>query len=410
MDDSDELAPLSKGELGPALPSEQNDVLEGLLRKGETKVTLSAQLSFGTGLSSSGKGDGDGNGAPETLRIGTQLSFKENGQLWKQQYLPQPQPTVETELHGVFEEPLLVTYGANRLLGRQNVEKSDLEDPIASRLSEVTELYDMEEILSSLDYAWRKRKESKKSDEYRHLTRLLEALAKILPENVTPTNFNIFPPDVLETLREPSGVHIDTFSGRVPFSALSLGYQTTLAWTTDLAWRMLKRYPKSSNPLAEPAIVLLDEIDLHLHPLWQLRILTDLSEIFGGTQFVATAHSPLIVQVAETANLLLLRKRDSDVEIVNDPEIIRSWRVDQILMSELFGVPRGRNKTTEELFSRRDELVDKPSLSAAQKAELANLRAKISQLPTAQHPDDQKAMDFVRQAAALIKKHKTDGR
>ena len=165
VDDSDELAPLSKGELGPALPSEQNDVLEGLLRKGETKVTLSAQLSFGTGLSSSGKGDGDGNGAPETLRIGTQLSFKENGQLWKQQYLPQPQPTVETELHGVFEEPLLVTYGANRLLGRQNVEKSDLEDPIASRLSEVTELYDMEEILSSLDYAWRKRKESKKSDE-----------------------------------------------------------------------------------------------------------------------------------------------------------------------------------------------------------------------------------------------------
>ncbi len=193
-------------------------------------------------------------------------------------------------------------------------------------------------------------------------------------------------------------------------SALSLGYQTTLAWAADLAWRLLKRYPGSPDPLAEPAVVLIDEIDLHLHPLWQLRIIDDLSATFPGTQFVATSHSPLLVQVAETANLVLLRKRETDVEIVNDPEVIRSWRVDQILTSELFNVPRARDKQTERLFRRRDELVDKPSRTAAEEAELRKLRAQISKLPTAQDPDDQKAMDFIREAAALLKKHKVAGR
>ena len=60
-------------------------------------------------------------------------------------------------------------------------------------------------------------------------------------------------------------------------SALSLGYRTTAGWVVDLAWRFINRYPESPNPLAEPAVVLIDEIDLHLHPRWQLRIMKDLS-------------------------------------------------------------------------------------------------------------------------------------
>jgi predicted ATP-binding protein involved in virulence len=150
--------------------------------------------------------------------------------------------------------------------------------------------------------------------------------------------------------------------------------------------------------------VLIDEIDLHLHPRWQLRIIDDLSAIFTSTQFVATAHSPLMVQVAETANLALLRSRESDVQIVNDPEVVRSWRVDQILTSELFDLPRTRNEKTERLFARSDELVDKASRTRSEEAELKRLRVEIAKLPTAQDPNDQKAMDFIREAAALLKK------
>lgn len=65
-----------------------------------------------------------------------------------------------------------------------------------------------------------------------------------------------------------------------------------------------------------------------------------------------------------------------------------------------------RDKQVEDLFGRRSELVDKPSRSAAEESELEGLRIQISELPTAQDPEDQKAMDFIREAAALLRKHK----
>lgn len=399
---SGEPAPLTKGRLGPALEAEENDVFESLLRKGHhTKLSLGAKLSFGGTLSSMDEDSTSATRATKAISLHVQVVFTSRR---LSDVKSRRRPRIETMLDGEFHEPMVVAYGANRLLGKQNLATGELNDPVDSyRLYGLTELYDIEEILTNLDYA--SSKVGDKSREHKELKRLLEVLANMLPEEFKPDDVKIFPPDVLDS-GQPSGVQIKTSFGQVPLSALSLGYQTTLAWTTDLAWRLLQRYSGSENPLAEPAVVLIDEIDLHLHPLWQLRIIDDLSAIFSGTQFVATAHSPLMVQVAETANFVLLRKRQTDVEIVNDPEDVRSWRVDQILASELFEIPRARDRQTERLFERRDKLVDKPSLTAADEAELTSLRARISDLPTAQNPDDQKAMDFIRQAAALLKKKK----
>ena len=399
-DDSDEPQPLVKGKLGCALDIEENDILEGLLRLGpNAELTLSVKLSFRKVLRSYRENAESRATRGKTIGTRVQLLFTDKGRLRKQKYLRRSK--IET-LGGEFSEPLVVTYGANRLLGKQNLSKGELDDPIASRLSELTELYDMEEILGNLDYA--SLKKAKDSSEAKHLVRLKDALSKILPGDFEPDDLRIDPPDVLDQSSGPSGVRLKTYSGLVPLSALSLGYQTTLAWTADFAWRLLKHYPDSRDPLAEPAVVLIDEIDLHLHPLWQLRIVDDLCEVFSGTQFVATAHSPLMVQVAATANVVLLRKQDSGVEVVNDPEIVRSWRVDQILMSELFRVPRARDKQTEELFSRREELVDKPSRNASEDAELEELRDQIAKLPTAQDPGDQKRMDFIRETATALRR------
>ena len=88
---------------------------------------------------------------------------------------------------------------------------------------------------------------------------------------------------------------LSTPYGSVPLTGLSLGYQTTLAWIrlTLASGGSMIGYPESSNPLAEPAIVLIDEIDLHLHPRWQRQIVKYLTQHFPQTQFIATAHSPL---------------------------------------------------------------------------------------------------------------------
>lgn len=295
----------------------------------------------------------------------------------------------------------VVAYGVNRQQGVENLDNPELEEPVGTRLADVTELYDAEKMLKELDYAF-SRDSSKKGD----VTRFKQVLARILPDDVDPDAFQIFPPDPFNRGGR-SGVYLDTFSGLVGWTDLSLGYRTTLAWTADLAWRLMRKYPNSANPLSEPVVVLIDEIDLHLHPRWQRGIVGDLSAIFEGAQFVATTHSPLMAQVAaEDANFVLLRKRPSngDVEIINDPVIVKEWRVDQFLTSDLFGALSARSPDIESKLARRDELIRKRSGAKSQDIELAKLRAEISQLPTAESPEDQRAMESIREAAALLRK------
>jgi predicted ATP-binding protein involved in virulence len=100
---------------------------------------------------------------------------------------------------------------------------------------------------------------------------------------------------------------------------LGLGYRTMLTWMVDFAAGLFDRFPESKNPLEEPAVLLLDEIDLHLHPKWQRTIIDYLTGKFPNTQFIVTAHSPLLVQSAEGANIVLLRRQDNEIIIDNDP-------------------------------------------------------------------------------------------
>jgi predicted ATP-binding protein involved in virulence len=79
---------------------------------------------------------------------------------------------------------------------------------------------------------------------------------------------------------------------------LSDGYRTTLALVADLARRMVEANPPGcgiDDPLNAEAIVLIDEVDLHLHPAWQQRILAQLQETFPKSQFIVTTHSPQVL-------------------------------------------------------------------------------------------------------------------
>jgi predicted ATP-dependent endonuclease of OLD family len=115
---------------------------------------------------------------------------------------------------------------------------------------------------------------------------------------------------------------------------LGLGYQSLITWIVDLAKRMFDRYPKSDKPLKEPAIVLVDEIDLHLHPEWQRKIVSFLSKTFPKTQFIVTAHSPLVIQSANDINVVVLHKNEDtdEVSIYQPKETnFQGWTVEEIL-------------------------------------------------------------------------------
>lgn len=85
---------------------------------------------------------------------------------------------------------------------------------------------------------------------------------------------------------------------------LSDGYKTMLGLAVDLSRRMAAANPHLANPLAAEGIVMIDEVDLHLHPAWQQRVVSDLLKCFPNTQFVLTTHSSVVV---EGVNNLLKR-------------------------------------------------------------------------------------------------------
>jgi predicted ATP-binding protein involved in virulence len=97
---------------------------------------------------------------------------------------------------------------------------------------------------------------------------------------------------------------------RLPFRLLSDGVRNMLALVADVARRAATLNPHLGADAARktPGVVLIDEVDLHLHPRWQRRVLDDLRRTFPLVQFVATTHSPFIVQSLGPGELLTLDK------------------------------------------------------------------------------------------------------
>lgn len=173
-----------------------------------------------------------------------------------------------------------------------------------------------------------------------------------------------------------------TVYGEVPFGSLSLGYRTMAAWLTDFVKRMHEAFPDLDEPDNGPAIVLIDEFDLHLHPRWQRSVMESLSKEFPNTQFIVTAHSPLIVQATEGhAKLIVLKRKvrednTEEVEVINDPHYAAGWRVDQILASDLYDLSP-RAPTYAALMEERVRLRQREKRTVAEEQRLETVEAEL---------------------------------
>ena len=96
---------------------------------------------------------------------------------------------------------------------------------------------------------------------------------------------------------------------RIPLSQMSDGYKGTISLIADIAYRMAVLNPQlGKNVILETdGIVLIDEVDLHLHPAWQHRILSDLQEIFPKIQFIVTTNAPAVISSVKSDNLVILK-------------------------------------------------------------------------------------------------------
>lgn len=93
---------------------------------------------------------------------------------------------------------------------------------------------------------------------------------------------------------------------------LSDGEKCTLAMLGDLARRIALANPHSKNPLEGDGVVLIDEIELHMHPLWQRRVLNVLKDVFPNIQFIITTHSPQVLSEADDSYNIYKLSGDSE--------------------------------------------------------------------------------------------------
>lgn len=154
-------------------------------------------------------------------------------------------------------------------------------------------------------------------------------------------SFSIFDADISFAKVESSSLDIlvDTPTGRIYYEYLSSGYKSILTLILGIIKEIEFRFREEGvTAKTFDGIILIDEIDLHLHPTWQTQIIGSLVNIFPNAQFFVTTHSPHVVQSLEPDQLIALRKNGGNVEEMpgsDSPFGYRGWTIEEILTNVL---------------------------------------------------------------------------
>lgn len=140
---------------------------------------------------------------------------------------------------------------------------------------------------------------------------------------------------------------------------LSDGEKCLLALVGDLARRLSMANPGAANPLDAPGIILIDELDLHLHPQWQIEVIPRLLQTFPNCQFFVSTHSPLLVSHAKPEQVFLLEARvlldlfGEDLTLprvqMNHPELNTYGQDMNLVVSTFMGAPVREPQTQKAL-------------------------------------------------------------
>lgn len=146
--------------------------------------------------------------------------------------------------------------------------------------------------------------------------------------------------------------------GKAPLAALSDGYITTTGWVIDLMARWVKHCRTRQQAVPRNftremrGVVLIDEIDLHLHPRWQRDLIPSVRRVFPNLTFVVTTHNPLTVIGARDGEVFVLRRRESRRVEARPLDLPVGLRADQVLTGEWFGLATTLDPETFALWER----------------------------------------------------------
>ena len=167
----------------------------------------------------------------------------------------------------------------------------------------------------------------------------------------------------LTVRRNPLRMEVEKEGERLTINQLSDGEKCLMALIGDLARRMAILNPLSDNPLGGKGIILIDEIDLHLHPKWQRMVIPELVCVFPNCQFLITTHSPHIITHVKPENLFLLSMEDNELasELPNESY---GKTVERVL-EDLMGLKTTRPDTIQNDLGKIYEKIDSNDFKAA---------------------------------------------
>ncbi len=257
-----------------------------------------------------------------------------------------------------WERMFVCGYGANRsILGNETYEKYSLADAIYTLIWYRAELQNPELML---------RRRAVTEEEIAEVCGWLNEVL-MLRQGATKL--------------DEGGIKIKGAWGRSEYiGSIGDGYAATITLVLDmLGWATLKGLKDQKNELS--GIILIDEIEQHLHPKWQRNIIRLLHKVFPNIQFIASSHSPLcaagLADLAdESVSLVLLTQFEKGHVRSESLSTMRGWRYDEILRSPAFSTP-DRNVITEELMNKIHKLYMRKKLTSKEKVELKELLEEL---------------------------------
>lgn len=178
---------------------------------------------------------------------------------------------------------------------------------------------------------------SSSSNKYRrHLSFVNEAI-----ESLVPSVKNI---RVDRSIGRPR-ILVDNFGVSVNITQLSQGQKLLVALTGDLARRLVILNPEADKPLNTHGIVVIDEVELHLHPKWQQEILIGLQNTFPNIQFIVTTHSPQVLSTVDNKCIRQITTDENGHPIIVTPE----FQTKGVTSADILGNIMGTNSVPEKL-------------------------------------------------------------
>ena len=173
----------------------------------------------------------------------------------------------------------------------------------------------------------------------------------------------------------------ETMDGELTYPELSHGTRSVFAWVSQFMLGMAEHYEadKHDNWKKMPGIFIIDEIDAHLHPSWQRRIIPTLRRHFPNVQIFASTHSPMMVAGLKAGQVHLL-KRDDSGQVVwsrNEQDIV-GWTADEIYRT-FMGIEDPTDERTAGHAEELRKLREKDSLTAEDEKRLQELRRLVNQ-------------------------------